>query len=209
MDRERSAQLANSLEGIRNLLSHLHGEVTALESSYAQVLLVLQKLEGAVTRDDLTGTLRRNAFFKRWQDLLVECEKLNQSSGLILIDIDHFKRINDQHGHPAGDEVLKRIGAILRQFESPHCLIGRYGGEEFVVAIKGTEKETYAMAEFIRKRVESHSNGRSDKLGCTASLGVVTVRGPGAASTATELLEKADRALYEAKGRGRNQVRVA
>ena len=135
MDREQN-QMAASLEEIRHLLSHLHGEVTALESSYTQVLSVLRKFEKAVDTDDLTGLLRRRAFFQTWETLLQECQRLNEACGVLMIDIDHFKHVNDTHGHPTGDEVIKRIASLLKQYESPSCIVSRLGGEEFAVALK-------------------------------------------------------------------------
>src|SRR5688500_15523798 len=105
MDQE---QMKTNLEGIRQLLSHLHGEVTALESSYSQVLQVLRKLEGESSVDDLSGLYRRKPFFQKWEALLSECAKMNENCGMLLIDIDHFKNINDTHGHQTGDEVIAR-----------------------------------------------------------------------------------------------------
>lgn len=127
MDREPT-QMEASLEEIRHLLSHLNGEVTALESSYTQVLSVLRKFEKFADTDDLTGLLRRRAFFQTWEALLQECQRLNQTCGVLMIDIDHFKNINDTHGHATGDEVIKRIASLLKQYESPVCLVSRLGG---------------------------------------------------------------------------------
>src|SRR6185437_9722110 len=138
MDREQLKKEA-SLEEIRHLLSHLHGEVTALEESYSQLLQVLRRIEGAANIDDLTGLLRRRAFFDKWNALLDECQRLNAQNGVLMIDIDHFKRINDTHGHATGDEVIKGVASLLKQFESPNCIVSRMGGEEFAVAIKGSK----------------------------------------------------------------------
>src|SRR3954463_14083036 len=109
-------RLEASLEGIRHLLSHLHGEITTLEDSYSQVLLVLRKLEGVANVDDLSGLLRRKPFFQKWEALLNECKKVNENCGMLLIDIDHFKKINDTHGHPTGDEVIRKISSLLKQY---------------------------------------------------------------------------------------------
>ena len=87
--------LTTRLEDIKTLLSHLHGEVAVLEESYRQVLLVLRRVENRADRDDLTGLLRRDAFFQKWQGLLDECERVQDDFGIMLIDIDHFKRVND------------------------------------------------------------------------------------------------------------------
>jgi diguanylate cyclase (GGDEF)-like protein len=213
MDREN---LETSLAGIRHLLSHLHGEVTALEESYSQVLLVLRRLEGVANVDDLTGLMRRKAFFDKWQGLLKECEKVQQNAGILLIDIDHFKQVNDTHGHPTGDEVLKRVSGLLKQFESPSCFVGRYGGEEFAVAARGTDAELMGLAEFVRRGAEklhgpvlgSDGNPQPGVIWkCTLSVGVATSGKDG--FDTTRLLKKADEALYTAKKKGRNQVRAA
>jgi len=201
-----------SLEGIRHLLSHLHGEVTALEASYSQVLTVLRKFEGAASvagLDDLTGLKRRRAFFEKWNALLAECQRLGEGTGLLMIDIDHFKRINDTHGHPTGDEVISRVAELLKQYESPNCITSRYGGEEFAVAVRGTDAEILGIAEMIRRNAErlhgeTHS-GSGVVWKCTLSLGMASARTCG--YDAPRLLKAADEALYEAKRRGRNQVR--
>lgn len=213
MNQER---LEATLEGIRHLLSHLHGEVAVLEESYTQILQVLQKFEGAAAIDDLTGLLRRRSFFQKWEALLSRCQELNQGAGVLLIDIDHFKKVNDTHGHPTGDEVIKRVSEMLKKFESPDCVVGRYGGEEFAVAIRGTDAELLGMAELIRRGAERlhgpviASDGKpSSKVEwkCTLSIGVASAKKTG--FKAESLLKAADEALYEAKKRGRNQVRAA
>src|SRR6185437_14313877 len=166
MDRELTKEAR--LEEIRHLLSHLHGEVTALEESYSSLLQVLRRIEGAANIDELTGLLRRRAFFDRWNALLNECRLLNEQYGVLMIDIDHFKRINDTHGHATGDEVIKRVATLLKQFESPGCVVGRIGGEEFAVAIRGTRAEISGIAEFIRRGAE-RLHGPVDKPHTTGS----------------------------------------
>jgi len=213
MNQER---LEAALEGIRHLLSHLHGDITALEESYHQVLLVLRKFEGASELDELTGLFRRTTFFQKWEVLLKECQNLNVSCGILLIDIDHFKLVNDTHGHPTGDEVLKRISTMLKQYESPNCVVSRYGGEEFAVAIRGTEAEMLGIAEFIRRSAERlhgpvvGSNGESSsnvEWKCTLSVGMASAHKNG--FDAPRLLKAADLALHVAKKKGRNQVHAA
>src|SRR5262245_5203276 len=139
--------LESSLKEIRHLLSHLHGEVTELEASYSKLLLVLERFEGQADFDDLTGLLRRRAFFRKWQTLLSTCEKMNERCCVLMIDIDHFKKINDTHGHPTGDEVIKRVASLLKQYESPTCFVSRLGGEEFAIAARATDAEMLGMAE--------------------------------------------------------------
>ena len=206
--------LETTLKGIRQLLSHLHGEVTALEDSYSQVLLVLRKLEGTFDTDDLSGLLRRKPFFQKWEALLKECEELHENSGLLLIDIDHFKLVNDTHGHQTGDEVIKRVSALLKTFESPACVTGRYGGEEFAIAVRGTDAEILGVAEMIRRGAERlhgpvgiEGEPTNVEWKCTVSVGMSSTSREG--HDATRLLKAADEALYDAKKKGRNQVRAA
>ena len=204
-----SKHLAASLGGIQTLLSHLHGEVTALETSYNEVLLLLRKLEGVCETDDLTGLLRRRPFFQKWQALLDECQRLNTECGVIMIDIDHFKKINDTHGHPTGDEVLKRVALMLLQYQSPSCVVARFGGEEFAVAVQGSERVVEGIAERIRQEAEDLRIPSSEgvELQCTLSVGVASALQAG--YDAPRLLKSADEALYEAKNTGRNRVKVA
>ena len=221
----------DELQGVRKLLSHLHGEVASLETSYAEILGVLKRLEGQVALDDLTGLLRRNAFFARWNELIAECERLGETCGLMILDIDHFKKINDTFGHPTGDDVIKRVADLLRDFEAPSAIAGRLGGEEFVVGIRGNESEIIMQAQRIRRAAErmegkpiacslfssnevsmnqvAAKNGseKEKKWKCTVSIGVAIHGQSG--SDSTKLLDAADQALYLAKKSGRNQVRVA
>ena len=222
MDRKQRNE--TSLEDIRHLLSHLHGEVTALEESYTSLLQVLRKIEGAANIDDLTGLLRRRAFFDQWNALLDECQQLNEENGVLMIDIDHFKRVNDTHGHATGDEVIKRVATLLKQYESPNCIVSRIGGEEFAVAIKGSKAEISGIAEFIRRGAEKlhgpvvkpHTTGSEAdsttqaEWKCTLSIGVaLSSTHVDGEQDSTRLLQAADQALYVAKASGRNKVCAA
>jgi diguanylate cyclase (GGDEF)-like protein len=213
MDQEK---LESNLLGIRQLLSHLHGEVTALEASYSGLLLVLQRFEGQANLDDLTGLLRRRAFFQKWEALLKECHRVGEDCGVIMVDIDHFKAVNDTHGHPTGDEVIKRVASLLKQYESPNCIASRLGGEEFAIAIRGSDAHVLGIAEFIRRGAERLHGPvlRPDgdpsscvEWKCTLSAGMASSRKVG--YDASRLLKAADEALYRAKAKGRNQVSAA
>jgi diguanylate cyclase (GGDEF)-like protein len=121
---------------------------------------------------------------------------------MIMLDIDHFKEYNDSFGHPAGDEILRRLGATLRSTLRSHDVVARYGGEEFVVLLPGTgENEAIEVAERLRSAIAKSPWPRRE---VTASLGIGTI-GPHTAGAST-LLEQADRALYHSKQAGRNQV---
>jgi diguanylate cyclase (GGDEF)-like protein len=208
-------KLEASLDGIRQLLSHLHGEVSSLESSYSQLLLVLRSFEGVANHDDLTGLLRRRTFFQQWEAILKECQRVNEDCGVLMIDIDHFKSINDSHGHATGDEVIKRIASMLKQYESPNCIVSRLGGEEFAVVIRGSDAHTLGLAEFIRRGAERlhgpvmgpDGESKTVEWKCTLSVGMASAQKVG--YDASRLLKAADTALYASKKKGRNQVSAA
>jgi diguanylate cyclase (GGDEF)-like protein len=157
--------------------------------------------------DELTGLLRRRAFFSKWEELLTECSKLNETCGVLMIDIDHFKKINDSHGHPVGDEVIKNVAQLLKNFESSNVVPARLGGEEFAVAIRGTEAEMLGVAEMIRRGAERIKS----PVSCTVSVGMASSRMLNSQErySSSQLIQTADQALYVAKKNGRNQVRSA
>jgi diguanylate cyclase len=124
-----------------------------------------------------------------------------------MIDLDHFKMVNDTHGHLVGDRVLQQLGDLLRRQVRSVDVVARYGGEEFVVVLPETDKEGGAVfAERIRVAVAEHDfSDASDKLEVTVSIGVAGTPGDDIAFP-EELLQQADTALYRAKEKGRNQV---
>ena len=196
--------LRTSLEGIRHLLSHLHGEITTLSANTSQVLHVLRKLEGKVEVDELTQLMRRESFFEKWETLLQECQRLGENCGLLMVDLDHFKSINDTFGHAEGDEVLRRVAHLFKQFETPNVFCGRFGGEEFVIGVRGSESHMLGIAEMIRRRCENLRGSSQSRWKCTLSVGAASSQQAG--YDAKSLFEAADAALYRAKKKGRNQV---
>lgn len=127
-----------------------------------------------------------------------------------MIDVDHFKRVNDQHGHQAGDQVLRQVAAAITERVREEDLVGRYGGEEFLVA--GTvrsERAAFGLAEDLRRAVANlRVTFGEATISPTVSVGLAYVP-PGPAPTTTEILAVADRALYAAKDAGRNCVMTA
>jgi diguanylate cyclase (GGDEF)-like protein len=209
-----AAKMENrELDGIRQLLSHLHGEITELSLSYTEVLRVLQRFEELCSRDQMTQLLNREAFFRKWSDLLQACLHSCEKMGVIALDIDHFKSINDTHGHAIGDEVICRVGGLLREFESTTRIAARFGGEEFVIGVCArNSSEVFQLAEELRMKVQSSSGSGPS---CTVSVGVSfdsSERDDSRRSereVAEELIQRADQALYSAKRLGRNRVQAA
>lgn len=189
-------RLDSRLNQIKQLLSHLGDELTSLEGEYQRALQVAH-------RDDLTGLLKRNAFFKSWELIRNHCESNQEGCAIMMIDIDKFKEINDQFGHIVGDEVIKRVAELLKKYESSNATVGRFGGEEFIVGIRGNSKEVAVTAELIRRGIEAIPASKK----FTVSIGVAHTQEVSYETKA--LMFAADNALYEAKNNGRNQVKLA
>lgn len=186
---------------------------TAL-SSFGQTLTRLRagrELEKLATRDGLTGLLNHRTFQASFRRELLKARRTGSRVAVILTDIDFFKKVNDQHGHPAGDSVLRHVATVVAaQLRDEMDIVARYGGEEFACVLVGsTEAGAEETAERIRAAVETSSCdiGEPAPKSVTLSLGVAIF--PDDASTAEELIEKADQALYRAKHGGRNRFERA
>ena len=156
--------------------------------------------------DALTGLANRRAALLRLDAELQRRKREGGQIGLVFVDIDHFKQINDQHGHASGDRVLTAVAGLLRQLVRASDTVARLGGEEFLLVLPGADAEISArLAERVRARIEALVTTGSDgqPLRCTASLGVVD---GAAGDSADALLNAADRAMYAAKRAGRNRV---
>lgn len=156
--------------------------------------------------DPLTGLANRRAALLRLESELLRRRAEGASFGLIFVDIDRFKQINDSHGHAAGDRVLVAVAGLLRQLVRASDTVARLGGEEFLLILPGADAGTCErLAERVRERVASLAlaGGEGQALRCTASLGVVDGE---AGETADALLHAADQAMYAAKKAGRNRV---
>jgi diguanylate cyclase (GGDEF)-like protein len=166
--------------------------------------LVLSRL---AQEDDLTGLLNRRALESVLQTRFEPDENLAPERGFVcaLADLDHFKQVNDQLSHQVGDEVLRRVGSLIRESLRGGDVAARYGGEEFALLVDGADLDAAAeVCERLRQAVESHpwSEIRPDLM-VTVSLGATAAR-PG--DTATSLLARTDALLYAAKENGRNRV---
>jgi two-component system cell cycle response regulator len=162
--------------------------------------------------DALTGLMNRRFFMERMAQEMARAERDRQSLSLIMTDIDHFKAVNDTYGHQVGDLVLQRFSATVSAAIRPYDFFGRYGGEEFVICLPGTDRlQAEKVAERIRKEVEVMETVLPDDsqvVRITASFGLASCSGE-SMENVTLLIKKADDALYQAKNRGRNCVLIS
>jgi two-component system, sensor histidine kinase LadS len=171
-----------------------------------------RRLRDSSRRDALTGLYNRTHFHENFELLLKESREKGQPVSLLMIDLDHFKSINDKYGHLAGDDCLRwaaqRIGQSLRAHET--SLLARFGGEEFVAVLPGHDLHSaVGVAESVRKRlVEESCTSGTHRLRVSASIGVHTVE-PDADIDSNAALSVADQALYSAKANGRDCVRTS
>ena len=155
--------------------------------------------------DVLTGLANRRRIIEYLDVTLANSETGKRALLVILFDIDHFKAVNDRYGHDIGDDVLKRVASSANEWLRNTDLIGRYGGEEFVIILPGTDHEvSLQIAERVRASIEASRDDQQPKV--TVSLGIASTRD---GDTCDVILKRADIALYEAKGAGRNRLRLA
>lgn len=167
----------------------------------------LRLAETYAAQDGLTGLLNRREFLRQAEQLAQQCEGGDTGCALMLFDLDHFKQINDTHGHLVGDEVLRAFARIARSALRRNDLLCRYGGEEFAALLPDTgSAEAYGIAERIRQSFASCRDGSLALVGPTTSIGIAVHRGAGI--PLFRLLEQADQALYCAKSEGRNRTSV-
>jgi diguanylate cyclase (GGDEF)-like protein len=211
----------------RTLIQELFGIVRVAEESelryqeLEQRMLTLQRenfdlvvknrlLSEVSTRDALTGLYNRWFVMEKIDSEINRALRHGSPMSLLMLDIDHFKRINDTWGHTAGDQVLQAIGKLLRESCRVYDVPGRYGGEEFCIVLPETKPgNTNVVAERIRRRLEATELTCGDgSVVVTASIGIAGMEesdSSGILSPAA-LVDRADRALYSAKSRGRNRI---
>lgn len=174
--------------------------MSELRKTEAEIKVKNSELQFLATSDALTGCLNRRSFYQTY-DRLISSGQFAPCS-LIMCDIDHFKRVNDQHGHATGDLVLKHVGMILRDLAPNHDWVFRLGGEEFCILLPQINADSaFEIAEAIR---ESVAENPIEGLSITASFGLMTLTYDDPSPDI--LLENADRALYYSKHDGRNRV---
>lgn len=185
-----NAQMQQQLATAEN---QLHRKIDQIESSLTEA-----------RTDGLTQLANRRAFDAALDELVAAGRRPGGTAVLLMIDIDHFKRINDAHGHPGGDRVLQHVASTLRATFPDARLVARYGGEEFAVILPGSLDHAVQRAERLRVAVSGQRIEIGDQhVQVTLSCGLSELR-PG--TTAETWVRQADQALYAAKNQGRNQV---
>lgn len=166
-----------------------------------------QELKVMATTDALTLINNRRTFMSIGDEIFAYAKRYDEPFSIILMDIDHFKKVNDQYGHLVGDKVLKNIAKLLRSLIRESDLLARYGGEEFILLLPNTPKDAaLTFAENLRQQVEKSQVdcGNGLTVSCTLSLGVAEYQSN--FITLDEITNAADQALYQAKKHGRNKV---
>jgi diguanylate cyclase (GGDEF)-like protein len=195
--------LSDSFQQMSETLNRQSQKIVTVEHEKQQKEELARNYQNLAERDPLTGLFNRKSVLDR-VDQLMERYKDNpeETFSLIFIDVDHFKQVNDEHGHVTGDKVLTNLSMIMQKSIRANDILGRFGGEEFFIVAECTLWQAHSLAENLRRKIE-HTVQPED-LKITASFGVTEVT-PG--DTIETLLERADQALYIAKGSGRNIVK--
>ncbi|MGE0079995.1 MAG: diguanylate cyclase [Thiohalomonadaceae bacterium] len=190
-------------------------EIGTLEYATNQIAIVLEnaftheKVERLSITDELTQVYNRRYLTQRLNEEFAAAQRYHAPLAVLLLDLDHFKRVNDRLGHPVGDEVLRLTAQVIRRNLREVDVIGRYGGEEFLVLLPHTSHaDALAVADKIRAAVESASLPDYPDLRLTTSVGLAAYPDP-QVHCASELVKRADEALYAAKSTGRNRVVAA
>ena len=197
-EEEREERLAAKLEMLQARLSEMEQEVS--ESRVA-----IEEQRRRATHDNLTGLPNRDAYQARLAEELLRRNRYGGSLALVIGDVDHFKRINDNYGHLAGDKVLQLIARSLRKNLCDVDFIPRYGGEEFVILMPETSSaDAMVVAEKLRAKIEgSPFNFKKERVPITMSFGVSEFH---ALESPDAVFDRADKALYQAKNEGRNRI---
>ena len=182
----------------------------AILSNFANIVCDELELRMIAQVDQLTGALTRRGFIEQAEREIARSRRYERPSSLLMIDVDHFKSVNDTHGHGVGDQVLHKIAEIAGSALRPSDAIGRLGGEEFAILLPETQgDEALVVAERVRKAVATHPMplGDGSALHVTASVGIAPLTSD--VTSVAAWLEGADAMLYAAKSGGRNCTRLA
>lgn len=200
--------LATLLVGLLYLAVFFHAYANQSVSYFKRMRQLNQQLRDAAARDPLTGLMNSRAYYEGCEQALASAQRAGLPCSVLFVDLDHFKAINDRHGHAAGDEVLRRVSGQLRSQVRRSDLVGRVGGEEFSVFLPGADvAQALAIAEKLRRDIEGLciAVAADLTLNVTASIGAAQADSQGSA-TIGQLHQDADAAMYRAKAAGRNRV---
>ncbi|NVB82318.1 MAG: diguanylate cyclase [Kofleriaceae bacterium] len=187
---------------VREMLAVIANQVAvSLQNGY-----LYKQMETMATTDGLTGLTNHRTFQARFEDLLQRAQRHGHKVALLLCDVDHFKKVNDNYGHPIGDEVLRRVAKVLQEVPRKIDIPARYGGEEFAVLLDNIDvTQAKAVAERIRIEISKVVvDTEKGPLSVTESIGVAAF--PDDGRDRATLIERADLSLYHAKHTGRNRV---
>jgi len=192
----------------RTVRMEIATDITSLKNSEQKLLSAKMLAEERASQDELTNLYNRRAFFEQGKQLFKQARRYQQHVSVMMIDIDHFKNINDNHGHTVGDSVLKTIAGLLQKTIREVDILARIGGEEFAIILPQTGvEEASNLAERIRQCIETEAIQHDTlQINITASFGIAACMVEG--DDLDRLLTKADDALYIAKKKGRNQVKI-
>jgi len=173
-----------------------------------QAMADKEKLERLANFDSLTGLYNRRTILGKLHELINLANRYKEDFSLVMLDIDHFKRVNDRYGHLTGDEVLEKIAALIRRNIRDTDTVGRYGGEEFIIILPQTNlSSAWGVAERLRTIIEKAE--MKDPAGTVFAITVSQgLAGWERDEDATSLISRADEALYKAKEKGRNRVQI-
>jgi len=200
--------LLGQMEALRSSNQRLQEDLICSRYQLEEQAVEIDHVRREARTDGLTGVNNRKSFDEKLHLLLSAWERERQPFVLILIDLDHFKRINDAHGHPGGDSVLEKVGTWLREWAREGDFVARYGGDEFAMLLPHADLQVgMDLAESIRAGTADRASRVSLKghhVSISLSMGVAS---PRQGDTTATILQRADSALYKSKGCGRNQVR--
>lgn len=173
-----------------------------------KLVVAREEMRFKATHDSLTSLWDRGSIFTLLKNELSRSAREETPVSVMICDVDHFKQINDVHGHLVGDEVLQQLAARLQELVRPHDSVGRYGGEEFLVVLGGCgAADLKKRAEEVRAGVcHTPFHTKNGPIRVTASIGAVTIEGWNRSTLIEPFLKEADAALYRAKDAGRNRV---
>lgn len=195
------AQRAEYTKEIRTINKKLEETVKEKTRLHEELLTMNKRLKYHAERDSLTSLYNRRMFLKKLTQLHEEFEKVNQLFSICILDVDHFKQVNDRYGHLTGDQVLIGLANEMTDFLDSKCTLARFGGEEFIILFPGyNQQDAYKLANQFREHVRQQS---WDGVAITISMGISEAA---PSRSVTDIVAGADMALYKAKNEGRDRV---